>query len=161
MMIRNILENDYNSICDIYNYYIENSNYTFEETKLSYDEMKERIDGIKEKFPYIVYEENGEVLGYAYLNYYSTRSAYWPSCDLSIYVKNNCSGKSIGTQLYKHIEVEAKKYGFKKILSCITLSNERSVKFHLNNGFKECGVIKNVGYKNNEWLSIVWMDKDI
>ncbi len=160
-MVRNVLDSDVEMICDIYNYYIKNSNYTFEEDTLSYSEMKERIDEIKKDFPYIVYVENDEVLGYAYLNYYNKRSAYFPSCDLSIYVKNGCSGKSIGRVLYAHIEKEALKSGFKKILSCITLSNERSIKFHLNNGFKECGVIKNVGYKHDEWLSIMWMDKDL
>lgn len=160
-MIRDVLENDIEQIKDIYNYYILNTNITFEEDILSKDQMRERINDIKKHFPYIVYEDGGIVLGYAYLNYYSTRSAYWPSCDLSIYVKNDFVGKSIGKKLYEEIEIKAKKYNFKKILSCITLTNEKSIAFHKHYGFKECGVVKNVGFKNNEWLSIIWMDKDI
>ena len=76
IMIRYVEEKDYKEITDIYNYYIKNTTITFEEDELSYDNMRKRIDSIKKKFPYIVYEEDGSILGYAYLNYFSERSAY-------------------------------------------------------------------------------------
>lgn len=160
-MIRYVEEKDYKEITDIYNYYIKNTTITFEEDELSYDNMRKRIDSIKKKFPYIVYEEDGSILGYAYLNYFSERSAYRFSLDLSIYLKNGELTKGIGTALYNEIENIARKNGIKKIISCITLSNDRSISFHKKMGFGECGRMKNVGYKHNAWQSIVWMDKDI
>lgn len=160
-MIRYVEEKDYKEITDIYNYYIKNTNISFEEDELSYDNMRKRIDSIKKKFPYIVYEEDGTILGYAYLNYFSERSAYRFSLDLSIYLKNGELTKGIGSALYNEIENIARKNGIKKIISCITLSNDRSISFHKKMGFSECGRMNNVGYKHNAWQSIVWMDKDI
>ena len=160
-MISYVEEKDYKEITDIYNYYIKNTTITFEEDELSYDNMRKRIDSIKKKFPYIVYEEDGSILGYAYLNYFSERSAYRFSLDLSIYLKNGELTKGIGTALYNEIENIARKNGIKKIISCITLSTDRSISFHKKMGFGECGRMKNVGYKHNAWQSIVWMDKDI
>jgi len=160
-MIRYVEEKDYKEITDIYNYYIKNTTITFEEDELSYDNMRKRIDSIKKKFPYIVYEEDGSILGYAYLNYFSERSAYRFSLDLSIYLKNGELTKGIGSALYNKIENIARKKGIKKIISCITLSNDRSISFHKKMGFSECGRMNNVGYKHNAWQSIVWMDKDI
>ena len=98
-MIREVETKDYNKILDIYNYYIKNTTITFEEKILSYEDMSKRIDEIKGNFPYIVYEENNEVLGYAYLNYLSKRSAYRYSSDLSIYLKAGEGSKGIGTKL--------------------------------------------------------------
>ena len=160
-MIRYVEEKDYKEITDIYNYYIKNTTITFEEDELSYENMRKRIDSIKKKFPYIVYEEDGSILGYAYLNYFSERSAYRFSLDLSIYLKNGELTKGIGSALYNEIENIAIKKGIKKIISCITLSNDRSISFHKKMGFSECGRMNNVGYKHNAWQSIVWMDKDI
>lgn len=160
-MIRYVEEKDYKEITDIYNYYIKNTTISFEEDELSYDNMRKRIDSIKKKFPYIVYEEDGAILGYAYLNYFSERSAYRFSLDLSIYLKNGELTKGIGSALYNEIENIARKNGIKKIISCITLSNDRSISFHKKMGFSECGRMNNVGYKHNAWQSIVWMDKDI
>jgi len=161
IMIRFVNDSDYKDITDIYNYYIKNTAITFEEEELSYSKMKERIDSIKNIFPYIVYVEDGKVLGYAYLSYFSERSAYRFSADLSIYLKNGLINKGIGSALYKRLEEIAMEKGFKKIISCITLSNERSISFHERMGFKECGRMLNVGYKMNAWHSVVWMDKDI
>ena len=161
IMIRYVEEKDYKEITDIYNYYIKNTTITFEEDELSYENMRKRIDSIKKKFPYIVYEEDGSILGYAYLNYFSERSAYRFSLDLSIYLKNGELTKGIGSALYNEIENIAIKKGIKKIISCITLSNDRSISFHKKMGFSECGRMNNVGYKHNAWQSIVWMDKDI
>ena len=160
-MIRYVEEKDYKEITDIYNYYIKNTTITFEEDELSYDNMRKRIDSIKKMFPYIVYERDGDILGYAYLNYFSERSAYRFSLDLSIYLKNGELTNGIGTALYNEIENIARKNGIKKIISCITLSNDRSISFHKKMGFSECGRMNNVGYKHNAWQSIVWMDKDI
>lgn len=160
-MIREVETKDYNKILDIYNYYIKNTTITFEEKILSYEDMSKRIDEIKECFPYIVYEENNEVLGYAYLNYFSKRSAYRYSSDLSIYLKAGEGSKGIGTKLYKEIEKIAHNRGFKKIISCISKDNIKSINFHKKMGFNTIGEIKNAGFKFGSWLTIVWMDKNI
>ena len=67
-MIREVCVRDAQEIVDIYNYYIENTNITFEESILSVEDMKQRIEEkLEHNNPWIVYEENGKVIGYAYL----------------------------------------------------------------------------------------------
>ena len=102
-MIRKITFDDPESIRDIYNYYILNSITTFELEPIYVDEITKRIQRIIEKYPWIVYEENGEILGYAYADEWKSRKAYNHSVESTVYLKDGESGKGIGSKLYKSL----------------------------------------------------------
>ena len=161
MIIRDIKDCDIEQILEIYNYYIENTTITFEEQLLSLDEFSNRVHNIQSHFPYIVALENNKVLGYAYLNYYSTRSAYRISADLSIYVDKNERHKSIGKALLDNITDKAKEIGIKNIISIVTSENVNSLNFHIKNGFVECGKLDNCAIKFNRLHGITILKKAI
>jgi len=153
-MIRSVELSDSKSITDIYNYYIETTAITFEEIPLTAPEMQKRVNGIRELFPYLVYEENGEILGYAYLDAFHSRSAYRFTLEDSIYLRNGSQGKGIGRALLDELLNEVKKRDAHSIMAKITLPNERSVNLHEAFGFKNVGILKEVGRKFDKWLDV-------
>lgn len=162
MKIRNIESQDIEKCCQIYNYYIENTCYTLEEKKLSLDDFKARVESINAKFPYIVVENDAkEVIGYAYLNTFNSRSAYKITADLSIYISKDHLGEHVGSLLLNQIEKLALKQGIKNIISIVTSENENSFKFHIKNGFELQGTIKDVAVKFSKVISVHYFKKVI
>ena len=153
-MIRSVELADCKAITDIYNYYIEATVITFEEIPLTVSEMQNRVKGIREIFPYLVYEENGEILGYAYVDAFHSRSAYRFTLEDSIYLRNGCQGKGIGRALLNELLNEVKKRDAHSIMAKIALPNERSVNLHEAFGFKNVGTLKEVGRKFDKWLDV-------
>ena len=153
-MIRPVEIADCKSITDIYNYYIETTVISFEEMPLMVPEMQERVNEIRALFPYLVYEENGEILGYAYLDAFHSRSAYRFTLEDSIYLRNGCQGKGMGKALLNELLNAVKKSDAHSIMAKITLPNERSVQLHEAFGFKNVGTLKEVGRKFDKWLDV-------
>ena len=102
-MIRMAAISDAGRFAEIYDPYIEKTSVTFEETPLTKEDFEQRIETIMQKYPWIVYEEEGKVLGYAYLSAFNPRSAYDWTADLAIYVDMDAHGKGIGTTLMQKI----------------------------------------------------------
>ena len=107
MIIRNIKKEDIRRCVEIYNYYIINSTATFEEQPLTEAQFAERVKRISADYPYLVAEEDGKVVGYAYLDKYNERSAYRFTADLSIYLDNSCVSHGVGSRLLAEIEKAA------------------------------------------------------
>lgn len=161
MKIRAIADSDIARCAEIYNYYIENTTVTFEEAPLSEKEFGERAARIKKDYPYIVAEQDGVVVGYAYLDKYNERSAYRYTADLSVYLDKSCVAKGTGSRLYESIEAMAADIGIRSIVSLVTGENEPSVVFHKKHGFDRVGILSKVGIKFGRWLDVVLFQKKI
>ncbi len=159
MIIRHIEPKDESACLAIYNRYITETTITFEETPLGESEWHERVARIKAKYPYLVVTEGENVLGYAYLDAYSPRSAYRYTADLSIYLDRTATGHGIGTKLLNAIEKTAKENGFRNLISIVTGENFNSMAFHEKHGFVEIGRLKKVGFKHEKWLDVVLYQK--
>ncbi len=153
-MIRLVQIGDSKEIADIYNYYIEHSTATFEEAVIDEKEIQHRIEKIMPKLPWLVYEVDGEISGYAYATPWKTRSAYRYSYEISVYVKEGSQGKGIGTKLYSNLIDRLKSIGAHAIIGGITLPNDPSIKLHENMGFKKVAEFEEVGYKFGKWLNV-------
>ena len=160
-MIRFIEPKDYEKCLDIYNYYILNTSISFEIKKLSLEEYTNKINTIIKKYPFLVYEANNEILGFAYLDEFNFREAYKTTADLTIYLKPTSINKGIGSMLYNSIEKIAIKNNIFLIISLITKSNIISQEFHKKNGFSFLTTIDNVAYKNNKWERLSYYQKRI
>jgi len=156
-MIRMIEEKDIALCLKIYNWYISNSTATFETEELSIGEFTERVHGIRSKFPWIVYEEEGKILGYAYLSSFNTRAAYDWTCDLAIYLDHEARGKGIGSILMEEIIALAEKDGYVSMVSIVTEGNTASEHLHEKFGFAKAGVMHKVGFKNG-WLGVTFYE---
>lgn len=154
-MIRNVQLSDALRIAEIYNYYIENTVITFEEKKVSAREIENRIQKISAKgYPYIVYEKEGIVLGYAYLNTWRERSAYDITLENSIYLDYNQTHQGIGYELLTALIEESKKIDIHSIIGVISLPNEPSRKLHRKTGFNLIGNFKESGKKFNQLIDV-------
>lgn len=153
-MIRPVTLSDAPAIASIYNYYVEQTVITFELDPVTPAEIASRIEKTIVKYPYLVYEEDGQVLGYAYVGEFRTRVAYSQTAETSIYLHPEATGRGIGKLLFKALVDEARKMGFHVLIGVITLPNEASVELHERFGFKEVGCFHEVGRKFNRWLDV-------
>ena len=158
-MIREVKLSDAKAIVDIYNYYILNTNITFEEKQLTVDDMEERIIEKTAKHPWIVYERDGQVIGYAYLSGWHSRSAYRYSNEASIYLDSNEKGHGIGKELFGQLLEVSKCYGVHTIVSGITIPNTESISLHEKFGFKKIAEFEEIGFKKNKWLNVGYWQK--
>lgn len=155
-MIRFLEEKDEKTICDWYNWYILNGVETFETEALSYKSFSNRIHSIMKKYPWIVLEENGKIVGYAYLSAFNERAAYNWTCDLAIYLDPQEKGKGYGSILMQAIINIAKRDGYKKMISIITEGNTASEHIHEKFGFEKKAFFEDIGYKNGKWLGVTY-----
>ncbi len=153
-MIRPVRYEDARQICDIYNYYIENTIITFEEENVSLIEMEKRINETTASLPWFVYQQDGQILGYAYANKWKGRCAYRFSVESTVYVKNDVLGKGVGSKLYKRLIDELNDKSMHSIIGGIALPNERSQKMHEKFGFKKVAHFSEVGFKFGKWIDV-------
>lgn len=153
-MIRPIVISDCQHIADIYNYYILNSTVTFEEEEIDASEILQRVEQVIPKLPWLVFEEENEIKGYAYATPWRHRSAYRFSVEISVYVKHNCHGKGIGTALYEELISQLIRIGVHTIIGGITLPNDASIKLHEKMGFRKIAEFEEVGLKFEKWLNV-------
>lgn len=154
MSLRQVKPEDAAQIAQIYNYYIKNTHHTFETEPLSVEEMRERIGELSGVYPYLVFEEDGEILGYAYAAQFKLRQAYAYSAEVSIYVKNEAKQRKIGTQLYVRLFDELAETNVHAIFAGIALPNDASIVFHERLGFEKVAHFKEVGYKLGRWIDV-------
>lgn len=155
-MIRKVHISDADQIVKIYNHYIETSTSTFEESIIDANEMQSRIFEISEKknFPYLVFEDRGQILGYAYAATFRNRIAYRFTVESSVYIHPDHFKKGIGNDLYLELIQEIKNCEFHSIIGVITLPNEASIRLHENFGFRKVGHLTEAGFKFNSWHDV-------
>lgn len=161
MKIRMIEEKDIQTVLDIYKPYIETTAITFETEVPTYEEFVQRVNHKLEQFPWLVYEEEGKILGYAYASLMRERAAYSWDAELSVYLQEGNHGLGIGSKLYLVLEAILKEMNFVNLYGCITYPNEKSVRLHQKLGYKEIGIFHNSGYKLGSWHDVLWMEKQI
>ena len=154
-MIRDVKPSDAKRISEIYNYYIENTIITFEYTPVTEEDIRERIVKITTKdYPYFVYENNGKVLGYAYLNNWRERAAYDITLETSVYLDHQSIGAGIGSILYKELIERSRKINIHSLIGVISLPNETSRKLHQRFGFELVGNFRESGIKFGELIDV-------
>ena len=137
------------------------SNVSFELTAPSLAEFRQRIVDISSKYPYLVGEKDGQILGYVYCHPYRERLAYQWSVEVTIYLAPAGQGKGLGRLLYETMEKLLCLQGVTMAYSCITVGNDHSIKMHEALGYRFIGTFTNSGYKNGQWLDTVWLEKQL
>ena len=153
-MIRQAKLSDAGQIADIYNFYVRNTSVTFEEKEVSKGQMRGRIKDKLEKYVFLVWEEDGQVLGYAYAGEWKGRCAYRQTVESSVYLKKEAAGRGIGTKLCEKLLELLKQKGFHTVLAGIAIPNEASVALHEKLGFVKTGQLKEVGFKGGRYIDV-------
>lgn len=161
MLIRAVdLLKDVSQITEIYNYYIENSPQTFETEPISPEEMSRRIQEIiSEGNPFLVAEDQTEVLAYAYAKKFKLDRAFDYTASVAIYVKSSQVHKGIGTDLYLRLFELLAQTDFHTLIAAISLPNETAVRFHEKLGFRKVAHFYEIGYKLGRWVDVGYWQK--
>ena len=161
--IRASRDDDVAAISAIYAHHVLHGTGTFEtEPPSAADMAARRADVLAKDLPYLVAEQDGKLLGFAYCNWFKPRPAYRYSAEDSIYIDDAARGQGLGVQLLAALEQAAEAAGVRKLIAVIGDSaNAGSVGVHRKQGFTHVGVIKDCGWKFGEWRDIVLMEKVI
>lgn len=161
MSIRLATEQDLPQILAIYTPYVENTTVSFEYAPPTPEAFRQRFLTITARFPWLVWEEGGHILGYAYACAPFERAAYQWCCEPSIYLRQDVRGQGIGKKLYAILEEILKQQGFCLSYAIITSENEASLAFHAHMGYSQLAVFPGCGYKHGKCLGITWMQKQL
>ena len=160
-IIRPSQPEDLSAITAIYQHHVLHGTGTFEIEPPSLQDMTARREDVLSKgLPYLVIEDQGQVQGFAYCNWFKPRPAYRFSAEDSIYLATNASGMGWGRLLLSELCRKAEVAGIRKLIAIIGDSaNAGSIGVHSSVGFHSVGVVKACGWKFNRWLDIVMMEK--
>ena len=161
MTVREAKVNDAGELSEIYKYYVDNFSYSFEYIAPSAGELAERISDISGKFPFFVCENTSEIIGFAYAHQFKERKAYQWVCETSIYTKNGCTQKGVGSMLYEKLLPAITRQGFVKAYAVLGCPNIGSEIFHKKMGFSLEATLPNIGYKLGSWHDIKYYSLEL
>jgi L-amino acid N-acyltransferase YncA len=154
LMVRNATIADAEIISRIYNHYIGETTITFEETPVTAQEMATRIESVQKTLPWLVWEQEGAVIGYAYATSWRTRSAYRYSAESTVYLQKEHLGRGFGKQLYRELIDRVRRLNIHRLIGGIALPNTASVGLHESLGFKKVAHFSEVGWKFEQWIDV-------
>lgn len=144
------------AIAAIYAPIVQDTGISFELTPPSEAEMRARVVKTLGQYPWLVCEDAGEVLGYAYASPHRSRAAYQWSAEVSVYVAAAARRRGVGRALYTALFATLKIQGYVNAYAGIALPNAASVAIHEGFGFTPIGVYRQVGYKQGAWRDVGW-----
>ncbi|MFN3735584.1 N-acetyltransferase family protein [Hydrogenophaga sp.] len=162
--IRPSHDGDLPAIARIYGHHVLHGTGTFETTPPTEAEMAtRRADVLGKGLPWLVVEgDDGQVLGFAYGNWFKPRPAYRFSVEDSIYLAPEAAGQGLGRALLAELLAALERGGIRKVMAVIGDSaNAGSIGVHRALGFEHVGTVKSCGWKFNRWLDIVLMEKTL
>ncbi|MDQ7821633.1 MAG: N-acetyltransferase family protein [Candidatus Eremiobacteraeota bacterium] len=154
-------EKNRKAVIDIFNYFVEESFAAYPEHRVDYDffdvflKMSEVYPGIA------ICDDIGATVGFALLRPYHPASTFTRTAEIGYFILPSFTGKGAGTKALHYLVREAEALGVDTIVASISSRNEESIRFHLKNGFTECGRLRRVGRKFGEDFDVVWMQKRI
>ena len=155
--LRFATEEDASKLLEIYRPYVENTSISFETEVPTISEFQQRIREYAAFYPYLVAEQNGKVLGYAYAHAFHERKAYGWTVETSIYVSEDARGTGVGTRLYGALLPLLKAQGVHNVCAVVTIPNPASLAFHQVFGFQIGNLLPNFGYKNGTWHGVAYL----
>lgn len=148
-------------LLEIYTPYVTDTVVSFEYEVPTVEEFTHRVESTLAMHPYLVWEEDGRILGYAYAHPYAVRPAYQWGAELTVYLRPEACHRGLGTKLYGVLFDLLRLQGVRTVYGCITAENQASVAMHRALGFREGGLFHNAGYKFDRWLDVFWLEKEI
>lgn len=162
-LIRPCQLEDIPAITAIYAHHVLSGTGTFEtEPPSEADMTQRRADVLSKGLPFLVAVNNNKLVGFAYCNWFKPRPAFRYSAEDSIYLSPDAHGKGLGRALLAELMAQAEKCGVRKLIAVIGDSaNAGSIGVHWSAGFEHVGILKSCGWKFDQWLDVVLMDKTL
>jgi phosphinothricin acetyltransferase len=148
-------DNDAGPIAEIYNHYIQHSVATFEEQLVAAEEIGQRIESVKKNgLPWLVAEEQGDIVGYSYASPFHPRVGYRHSVEISVYLKDGLQSRGLGAALYRELFRRLDSGSIHMLIACISQPNVASVALHEKLGMKKTAHFNEVGRKFDRWIDV-------
>ncbi len=154
-MIRNMRDNDAGAVLDIYRQGLDNGEASFETEPPDWPEWQRKYHA----FCRLVWDDHGEVYGWAALAPVSARHCYRGVAEVSIYVATGQLGRGIGGKLMTSLIDESEKQGIWSLYSSIFPENEATLKLHLNHGFREVGIRERIAQQHGRWRDTLILER--
>jgi L-amino acid N-acyltransferase YncA len=161
MQVRDATEDDAGACAAIYAPYVTDTAITFEYDPPSAAEMARRIAASQRAHAWLVLEEEGRVVGYAYAGPFKERVAYRWSAEVSVYLEAGRRRSGSGRLLYEALFARLTERGFRTLVAVMTLPNDASEGLHRALGFEPVGTLRRVGWKHGEWRDVAWAQRSI
>jgi L-amino acid N-acyltransferase YncA len=153
---------------EIYRPYVERTAITFEYTVPTVAEFRDRMATTLKRYPYLVAEQAGQIVGYAYVGTFGSRAGYDWAVETSIYVAPASRHTGVGKRLYAALEDICRLMGITNLNACIAYPadadphlTKNSAEFHHHLGYQLAGHFHRCGCKFGRWYDIIWMEKAI
>jgi L-amino acid N-acyltransferase YncA len=154
-VIRTATTGDAEAIARIYNHYVASTIITFEEQAVSAEEMATRIAEIAAaSLPWLVAEQDGRIVGYAYASKWKGRCAYRFSAESTVYLHPDFVGMGYGTRLYERLFAALRELGMHAVIGGVALPNAASIALHEKVGMKKVAHFSEVGFKFDRWIDV-------
>ena len=161
MSIREAVSADVPAMLAIYAEYVTQTAVSFEYEVPSEAEFTRRLTEHTAVYPWLVWEEDGRVLGYCYAGRAFERAAYAWNAEISCYLAHEAQHRGIGRQLYARVEELLRRQGCRKVFAIVTSANELSLAFHRAIGYRDAACFRQVGYKFGRWYDVTWLEKSL
>ncbi|UOZ04393.1 MULTISPECIES: GNAT family N-acetyltransferase [unclassified Amycolatopsis] len=158
MKVRDATPDDAAACAAIYAPYVTDTVISFETEPPDTEEMTRRIAGAH---AWLVLEEDGQVLGFAYAGPFAKRAAYRWSCETSIYLEPGRRRTGAGRALYEALFSRLRERGYRRAFAGMAMPNDASAGLHRALGFEPAGVYRKVGWKHGAWRDVAWVQKDL
>lgn len=145
---------DVPAICAIVNHYIAHSTANLRTEPQAEAEWEHDLETYGGRYPWLVAEEDGTVVGLAYAKPWNPRGAYDWTAESTIYIGDGQTGKGVGSALYGRLFKLMEQQGFRSVIAGVTSPNPGSEALHAAFGFKRVGTLANAGYKFNTWYDV-------
>ncbi len=152
---------DAEELLRIYAPYVNETTVSFETEVPTVAEFSGRIEKTLQQYPYIVYEAENHIAGYAYASRHRERAAYRYDVDVSIYTLPKFHGLGVAGKLYQCLFALLKELGYCNAYAGCTVPNPKSLRFHEKFGFEQIGTHRKTGYKFGQWHDVIWLEKTI
>lgn len=152
------MADDAGACAAIYAPYVRDTVISFEEHPPSAETMAARMTAAH---VWLVGEDGGRTVGYAYAGGFNDRHAYRYTCTVSVYLEPGRRRTGAGRALYEALFARLRERGFVRAAAGITLPNEASVGLHAALGFTTVGTFPRVGWKFDAWHDVAWMQRDL
>ena len=149
--VRDANDADLPAVAEIYAYETAHSYSTFETEERPVEAWAHKLHG---SYPFLVAEEDGTVLGYAYASEFRDRPAYHRTVETSVYLHRDARGRRLGSLLYDALLARLVADGFHTALALIALPNDPSVRLHERTGFALVGTLREVGDKQDRMIDV-------
>lgn len=143
----------------IYAPYVRETAISFETEPPSEEQMAARIERAARSHAWLVLEESGRVVGYAYGGVFNARAAYRWSCEVSVYCERSRQRTGAGRALYEELLARLAARGYRTAVAGMTLPNDASVGLHRALGFEPVGTYRRIGYKLGRWHDVAWTQR--